>query len=95
MGCFGEKYKSFNVGSGKFATAKSFNFLMVDSRPIMEQVHEIQFIFQEFVDKGMKLCKTFTVNCSIEKLPLSWEDFKTYLAYKQKALTLANLITRF
>ena len=89
-----KRYKSFNEGSGKFATAKFFNFGMVDSRPIMEQVHEIQLIFQEFADEGVKLCEIFTVNCSMEKLHQSWEDFKNYLAYKQKALTLENLITR-
>ena len=60
-----KRYKSFNVGSGKFATVKFFNFGMVDSRPIMEQVLEIQLIFQEFADEGMKLCEIFTVNCSM------------------------------
>ena len=88
-----KKYKSFNVGSGKFATSKFLKFVMVDSRPIMDQVHELQLIFQEIAEEGMKLCETFTVNCFIEKLPPR-AAFKNYLAYKQKALTLANLITR-
>ena len=79
---------------GKFATVKFPNFVMVDSLPNMDHIHELQLIFQEIADEGMKLCETFTVNCFIEKLPPSWEDFKNYLAYKQKALTLANLITR-
>ncbi|CAA7036276.1 unnamed protein product [Microthlaspi erraticum] len=42
----------------------------------------------------MKICETFTVNCFIEKLPPGWADFKNYLAFKQKALTLANLVSR-
>ena len=59
----------------------------------MDQVHELYLIFQEIAEERMKLCETFTVNCFIEKLPPSWADFKNYLAYKQKTLTLANLIT--
>ncbi|XP_024004135.1 uncharacterized protein LOC112081592 [Eutrema salsugineum] len=89
-----KKYKSYNVGSAKFATAKLLKFEMVDSRPIMPQVHEPELIFQEIRTEGMKLCETFTVNCFIEKLPPSWADFQNYLAYKQKALSLANLISR-
>ncbi|CAA7059812.1 unnamed protein product [Microthlaspi erraticum] len=86
-----KKYKTFNVGSGKFAAAKFLNFVMVDSKPIMDQVHDLQMILQEISDEGMKICETFTVNCFIEKLPPGWADFKNYLAFKQKALTLANL----
>ncbi|CAA7023934.1 unnamed protein product [Microthlaspi erraticum] len=89
-----KKYKTFNVGSGKFAAAKFLNFVMVDSKPIMDQVHDLQMILQEISDEGMKICETFTVNCFIEKLPPGWADFKNYLAFKQKALTLANLISR-
>ncbi|CAA7034641.1 unnamed protein product [Microthlaspi erraticum] len=89
-----KKYKTFNVGSGKFAAAKFLNFVMVDSKPIMDQVHDLQMILQEISDEGMKICETFTVNCFIEKLPPGWADFKNYLAFKQKALTLANLVSR-
>ncbi|KAL1225426.1 hypothetical protein V5N11_009077 [Cardamine amara subsp. amara] len=67
---------------------------MVDCRSIMEQVHELQLIIQEIADEGMKICETFTVNCIMEKLPPRWLDFKNYLCYKQKALTLVSLITR-
>ena len=79
---------------GNLLHQKFLNFVMVDSRPIMEQVHELQLIFQEIADEDMKLCETFTVNCFIEKLPPSQEDFKNYLVYKQNTLTLAHLITR-
>ncbi|KAL1219617.1 hypothetical protein V5N11_034194 [Cardamine amara subsp. amara] len=89
-----KKYKSFNVGSGKLATTKFLNFKMVDSKPIMAQVQELQLIIQEIADEGMKICETFMVNCIIEKLPPGWGDFKNYLTYKQKALTITNLISR-
>lgn len=88
------KYKVFNVGSGKFATATFLNYKMVDSRPIMEQVHELQLIFQGIADEGMKVCETFTVNSIVEKLPPSWGDFKNYLEFKQKSLSLQNLVSR-
>ena len=69
MECSEIKYKSFNVGSEKFATGKFLKFVMVDSRPIMDQVHELQLICKQFAEERMKFCETFTVNCFIEKLP--------------------------
>ncbi|CAD5318331.1 unnamed protein product [Arabidopsis thaliana] len=42
----------------------------------------------------MKICETFTVNSIVEKLPPSWSDFKNYLEFKQKPLSLQNLIAR-
>ncbi|XP_013617515.1 PREDICTED: uncharacterized protein LOC106324035 [Brassica oleracea var. oleracea] len=74
-----KKYKSFNVGSGKFSTGKFLRFMMVDSRPIMDQVHELQLICQEIAEEGMKLCETFTVNCFIEKLPQVGQISRTTL----------------
>ncbi|KAG7548041.1 hypothetical protein ISN44_As12g032490 [Arabidopsis suecica] len=88
------QFKVFNVGSGKFTTANFLNYKMVDSRPIMDQVNELQLIFHGIADEGMKICETFTVNSIVEKLPLSWEAFKNYLEFKQKPLSLQNLIAR-
>ena len=89
-----KKYKVFNVGSSQFATANYLNYKMVDSRPIMEQLHELQLIFQGIADEGMRICEMLTVNSIVEKLPPSWDDFKNYLCYKQKPLSLLILVSR-
>ncbi|CAL9244387.1 unnamed protein product [Arabidopsis halleri] len=89
-----KQYKVFNVGSGKCATANFLNYKMVDSKPIMDQVNELQLIFHAIADEGMKICEVFTVNSIVEKLPPSWEGFKNYLEFKQKPLSLLNLIAR-
>lgn len=64
-------------------TKKIHNYQMVDSRPIMKQVHELQVIRQEIATKVIKICETYAVNCFKEKLSLaSWIDFKWYLDHK-------------
>lgn len=50
-----KKYKSFNVGSGKYVVAKFLDYKMVNYRPIMEQVHELQMFVQTIADEGMKI----------------------------------------
>ena len=77
-----KKIKIYNVDSEKFATTKFLNFVKVDSRPIMDQMHEQQLIFQDITYEVMNLCEMFTVNCFIDKLLSNWKDFKNYLIYK-------------
>ena len=42
----------------------------------------------------MKLCETFQVATIIEKLPLSWKDFRSYLKHKKKEISLEELGVR-
>jgi len=42
--------------------------------------------------EGMVINKMFQVTTFIEKLPLLWMDFKNYLKYKRKEMTLEELI---
>lgn len=84
------KYKSFNVGSEKFATGKFLKFVMVDSRSIMDQVHELQLICKQFTEERMKFCETFTVNCFIEKLPPKLKRFQELSCLQAKGLDVVK-----
>ena len=91
MGFSGKKkYKSFNVGSKKFVTRKFLKFVMVDSRPIMDQVHELQLICKEIAEEGMKFCETFTVNCFIEKLSPKLKRFQKLSCLQAKGLDVGK-----
>lgn len=83
-GAFEKKYKSEDADSQKFAIAKFIHIKMVDSKLIMDQVEELQLLTNELVAQGMSIYENFTVNCFIEKLPLSWVEFKNYLTHKHK-----------
>lgn len=61
----------YDVGFGKHAIKNFLNYHMVDSRPIMDQVYEIQMITQEITNEGMSICETLRVKCFTKKIPLS------------------------
>ncbi|XP_010418973.1 PREDICTED: uncharacterized protein LOC104704615 [Camelina sativa] len=88
------KYKTDESGMQKFSTTKFLNFKMVDSKPIIEQVEALQRIFQEIELEGMSICNVFKTNCLIEKLPPGWSNFKHYLNFKRKEMSLDDLIRR-
>ena len=67
---------------------------MVDSKTVISQVQEFQFILHEIEAEGMILTETFQVVIIVEKLPPAWRDFKNYLKYKRKELKLKDLIMR-
>ena len=89
-----KKYKSENTGFQRYAVAKLLEFKMVDSRSIMDQVEQLQLINNEITAEGMILPEAFIVDCTIEKLPPSWVDFKNYLKHKRKQMSLESLISR-
>ncbi|XP_047313594.1 uncharacterized protein LOC124917068 [Impatiens glandulifera] len=67
---------------------------MVDSRPVINQVQEIQVILHEIHAEGMNLRETFQVAAIIEKLPPSWNDFKNYLKHNRKEMNVEELVIR-
>ena len=89
-----KKYKHDDAGQKKYLVKRLMHFKMVDSKPIMEQVEELQLIIHEILAEGMQICETFQVAYMIEKLPPKWETFKTYLTHKRKAMKVEDLTVR-
>ena len=67
---------------------------MVYSKTVVNQVQELQVILHDIHVKEMMLCETFQVAAIIEKPPLTWKDFKNYLKYKRKEMSIEDLIIR-
>ncbi|CAM8929293.1 unnamed protein product [Rhodiola kirilowii] len=57
---------------------------MVDSRPVMEQFHEIQRILGKFAQRNL-------VSSIIDKLPPAWKDFQRSLKHKKEEMSLVEL----
>ncbi|KFK25531.1 hypothetical protein AALP_AA8G127200 [Arabis alpina] len=89
-----KKYRSEDDRSQKNVVAKFENYKMMDSRPLMEQVDEVHNLLHEIHAEGMRLCETYQVACMIEKLPPGFIDFKNYLKFKRKWMSMENLIMR-
>ncbi|KAK4397205.1 hypothetical protein Sango_1557100 [Sesamum angolense] len=89
-----KKYKIEDAGLKKFIVGKFFDFKMMDSKTVMNQVQEFQMILHDLHAEGMKLSESFQVVAMIEKLPPLWKDFKNYLKHKRKEMGLEDLIVR-
>ncbi|XP_077237135.1 uncharacterized protein LOC143878787 [Tasmannia lanceolata] len=70
------------------------DFAMDDGKPISTQIDEYQFLIGELAKEGMKLPDTFVAGSLIEKLPLSWKDFKIGMKHKTKEWTLDQVVVR-
>ncbi|XP_048318866.2 uncharacterized protein LOC125418693 [Ziziphus jujuba] len=85
------KYKTENAGSEKFVVGRFLDYVMVDTKPLMSQVHELQVLIQELLAEWMFLNEAFQVAAMIEKLPPSWGDLRNYLKNKRKKMDMEAL----
>ncbi|CAM8905885.1 unnamed protein product [Rhodiola kirilowii] len=69
------KYMVEDASSAKFLMSNFNNYKMVDSRPVMEQFHEIQRILGQFAQRNLKMDESISVSSIIDKLPPAWKDF--------------------
>ena len=88
------KYKTEDAGAKKFVVGRFLDYKMVDSKTVVSQVQELQVILHEIHAEGMMLSETFQVAAIIEKLPHAWKDFKNYLKYKRKKMSIEDLVIR-
>ena len=89
-----KKYKTENASMKKFIVGRFLDYKMVDSKTVTSQVQELQIILHELHAEKMELSESFQVAAIVEKLPLSWKDFKNYLKHKRKEMGLEDLIVR-
>ena len=74
-------------------TSSSFNkFMMTDSKPINDQLHEFQDYIWHLQLKGNQFSDDYKVSCPIDKLPPSWSTFAEDLCHKQGDLTLIQAL---
>ncbi|CAM8917397.1 unnamed protein product [Rhodiola kirilowii] len=84
------KYMAEDASSVKFLVSNFNNYKMVDSRPVMEQLHEIQRILGQFTQHKLKMDESISVSSIIDKLPPVWKDFRRTLKQRRQVL-LMNL----
>ncbi|XP_021758404.1 uncharacterized protein LOC110723361 [Chenopodium quinoa] len=89
-----KKYGVDDAGKKKCVTGNWLNFKLVDSKPIMDQVHVYENYVAEILAQGMKMCEILQANVLIEKLPDSWSDYQNHLKHKKGDLTLEELVSR-
>jgi len=48
---------------------------MTGDKPVLEQVHEYENLFNEILVQGMNICDVFEANCLVNKLSPSWCNY--------------------
>ncbi|KZV20559.1 hypothetical protein F511_13493 [Dorcoceras hygrometricum] len=89
-----KKYKTEGAGLKKFIVGKFLDYKMVESKPVMSQVQEMQLILHDLHAEGMEMSESFLVAAVIEKLPPLWKDFKNYLKHNHKKMGLEDFIVK-
>ena len=87
------KYGSDDYGTKKYACSRWLNFRMSDDKPVLQQVHEYEYLCADIIAEGMKICEMFQANCLLEKLPPSWQTYVHSMKHKQKDFTLQELVS--
>nr|KAJ0200300.1 hypothetical protein LSAT_V11C600326060 [Lactuca sativa] len=80
-----------DASSKKFIVSNFMVYKMIDSRPVMEQFHEMLRILGHFAQHNLKMDEAIVVAVIIDKLPPSWKDFKHNLKHNKEELTLTQL----
>ncbi|CAM8922385.1 unnamed protein product [Rhodiola kirilowii] len=85
------KYMAEEASSVKFLVSNFNNYKMADSRPVMEQFHEIHRILGQFAQQNLKMDEAISVSSIIDKLPSAWKDFRCTLKHKKEDMSLVEL----
>ncbi|KAJ9536585.1 hypothetical protein OSB04_un000234 [Centaurea solstitialis] len=89
---FEQKYKIHEEGTDKYLVFKYIEFQMVDDKPIMEQVHELQVLVNKLNALSIPIVELFQVGAIIAKLPPSWKDFSKRMMHKSEDISLDDLL---
>nr|KAJ0197979.1 hypothetical protein LSAT_V11C700346810 [Lactuca sativa] len=85
------KYMAEDASSKKFLVSNFMSYKMIDSRPVMEQFHEMLRILGQFTQHNLKMDEAIYVAVIIDKLPPYWKEFKHNLKHNKEELTLTQL----
>ena len=86
-----ERYFTEDATSKKFIVSKFNSYKMVDSRPIMDQMYELEHILSMFTQNNMNMDESIQVASIIDKLPSTWKDVKKNLKHRKDDLSLKDL----
>jgi hypothetical protein len=86
------KYKTEDSGYKSYLVSNYFDFKMVDNKPILNQVHEIELIVQQlYYEEGIPIDEKLQVGAIMTKLPPTWKDYRKSLKRKDDDPTLEGL----
>ncbi|KAJ9545520.1 hypothetical protein OSB04_025227 [Centaurea solstitialis] len=86
------KYKAQEEGTNKYLVSKYLRFQMVDDKPILEQIHELQVLVNKMNSLSITIPEIFQVGAILDKLPPSWKDFSKRMMHKSEDYSLDDML---
>ena len=85
------KYNTEGQGTDKFLIMKYLEFKMLDSIPILDQVHELQVLVNRFRDLKVIPPDNFQVGAIISKLPSIWNGYRKKFLHMQEDFAVEKM----
>ncbi|GAV78167.1 UBN2_2 domain-containing protein [Cephalotus follicularis] len=82
------KCKAEKQGTNKYLITKYFDFKMIDTKPFLEQVYELQVLVNKNWALKIDIPETLQVGEIIAKLPQSWKECGKKFLHKPEDITL-------
>ncbi|XP_073121784.1 uncharacterized protein [Henckelia pumila] len=86
------KYRIEEASNQKFLIGNYFDFKMIEGKPFLDQVHDLQLIVSNLKNAEITLPEPFQVGAIIIKLPYSWNGYKKKLKHDESKHTLESLM---
>ncbi|XP_009798691.1 uncharacterized protein [Nicotiana sylvestris] len=81
-------YENEKRGIDKFLSLKYFEFKMVDTKPTMDQIHELQILVSKLSDLEVKIPDALQISAILSKLPSFWNDYRKKILHSSEKLTV-------
>ncbi|GAV83162.1 UBN2_2 domain-containing protein [Cephalotus follicularis] len=85
------KYRVEEQGTNKYLIKNYFDFKFVDTKPLLEQVIELQVVVNKIRALKTAIPETFQVGAIIAKLHSSWKDYGNFFLHKSEDITLEHI----
>ncbi|OIT29987.1 hypothetical protein A4A49_57803, partial [Nicotiana attenuata] len=86
-------YENEKRGIDKFLSLQYFEFKMVDTKPIMDQIHELQILVSKLSDLEVKIPDALQIGAILSKLPSSWNNYRKKILHSTDKLTIEQFRT--
>ncbi|XP_019259111.1 PREDICTED: uncharacterized protein LOC109237276 [Nicotiana attenuata] len=86
-------YENEKRGIDKFLYLKYFKFKMGDTKPIMDQIYELQILVSKLTDLEVKIPDALQIGAILSKLPPSWNDYRKKILHSSEKLTVEQFRT--
>ncbi|KAJ9550709.1 hypothetical protein OSB04_014754 [Centaurea solstitialis] len=78
--------------TNKYLVPKYLRLQMIDDKPILEQVYELQVLVNKMNSLSIPIVEIFQVGVIIDKLPPSWKHFSKRMMHKFEYYSLDDML---